>query len=195
MAAHTLVERLGPEEGARVLEGLIALGMVDAAGDEGHHRITAAGRLYASGRGAARFTRKAGEKALQGFLKRCHELSRAPESLCVPSRVVLLGDMLDERPQISGVDLALTLAFTAAAEERIATFDPLRRKPLLLGTRAYADVEAWRAAAINAACVYLRARSPILDVSRRIVWLAADVPQRLVFDAQGLRKSFPPSRR
>lgn len=195
LASFTLVQRFGPVEGPRVLAGLVAIGVIDAAGDDGHHRITEAGRLYATGRGSARFTRKAGEKALQAFLERCHVLLRAPGSLCVPSRVVLVGDMLDHAPQISGVDLALSLAFTRAAEQRMGAFDPARRKPLLLGTRAYGDVEAWQAAAINAACLYLRARSPILDVSRRIATLAADVPHRLVFEAHGVRPTLPPSRR
>ena len=195
LAASTLVERFGADDGRRLLEALITRGAIEATAEEGHHRITPAGRFYATGRGAALFTRKAADKALEGFLRRCHDLARAPGSLCVPTRVVLLGDMLGESPQVSGVDLALTLRFTPVAEERLRTFDPSQRKPLMLGLRAYGDVDGWQTAATTAACLYLRARSPILDVSRRIASLAVDVPHRLVFDAREARPSLVPPRR
>ena len=65
---------------------------------------------------------------------------------------------------------------------------------LVLGGRVFHDVDAWQRAAETAARTFLRARSPILDISRDSHPLASGIPHHVVFDAK-VKRSVPPARR
>ena len=102
--------------------------------------------------------------------------------------------MLGETAQVSGVALALAFSLTPFAHEQIHAFEAGRADGLRLGGRRFRDVREWQASAERAARLFLKARSPVLDVSRDVAGLAAGVPHRVLLD-RSTRRSVPPSRR
>jgi predicted nucleotidyltransferase len=98
------------EEGRALIKGLLAEGLIEAAGRDAW-KVTQAGQALSSATAARRVTRATAQKALQQFLGRVQRVNNDPYFLGKVTRVVLFGSMLKpEVEQLSDVDLAVELA-------------------------------------------------------------------------------------
>ena len=97
-------------EGRALIRGLLAEGLIEAAGRNAW-KVTQAGQSLSSATAARRVTRATAQKALQQFLGRVERVNNDPYFLGKVTRVVLFGSMLKpEVERLSDVDLAVELA-------------------------------------------------------------------------------------
>ena len=97
-------------EGRALIKGLLAEGLIEAAGRD-TWKVTQAGQTLSSATAARRVTRATAQKALQQFLGRVERVNNDPYFLGNVTRVVLFGSMLKpEVERLSDVDLAVELA-------------------------------------------------------------------------------------
>jgi hypothetical protein len=97
-------------EGRALIKGLLAEGLIEAAG-RGAWKVTQAGRTLSSATAAKWITRATAEKALQQFLGRVERVNNDPYFLGKVTRVLLFGSMLKpEVERLSEVYLAVELA-------------------------------------------------------------------------------------
>lgn len=97
-------------EGRVLIKGLLAEGLIEAAGRD-VWKVTQAGQTLSSATAARRVTRATAQKALQQFLGRVERVNNDPYFLGTVTRLVLFGSMLKrEVERLSDVDLAVELA-------------------------------------------------------------------------------------
>ncbi len=97
-------------EGRRLIKGLLAEGLIEAAG-RGKWTLNIAGQSLSSATAAKRVARATAEMALERFLNRVRRVNDDPYYLGKVTRVVLFGSMLRaEVERLSDVDLAVDLA-------------------------------------------------------------------------------------
>src|SRR5438128_7428132 len=77
-------------EGRALIKGLLAEGLIEAAGRD-TWRVTQAGQTLSSATAATRVTRATAQKALQEFLGRVDRVNNVPYFLGKVTRVVLFG--------------------------------------------------------------------------------------------------------
>ena len=103
-------------EGRALIKGLLAEGLIEAAGRD-VWRVTQAGQTLSSATATRRVTRKTAQKALQQFLGRVERVNNDPYLLGKVTRVVLFGSML--KPEVERLsDLAVELASKDADFDR-----------------------------------------------------------------------------
>jgi predicted nucleotidyltransferase len=107
-----------PGEGRALIKGLLAEGLIEAAGRDAW-KVTQAGQTLSSATAARRVTRATAQKALQQFLGRVERVNNDPYFLGKVTRLVLFGSMLKpEVERLSDVDLAVELASKEANFDR-----------------------------------------------------------------------------
>jgi predicted nucleotidyltransferase len=107
-----------PGEGRALIKGLLAEGLIEAAGRDAW-KVTQAGQTLSSATAARRVTRETAQKALQQFLGRVERVNNDPYFLGKVTRLVLFGSMLKpEVERLSDVDLAVELASKEANFDR-----------------------------------------------------------------------------
>jgi len=105
-------------EGRALIKGLLAEGLIEAAGRDAW-KVSQAGQTLSCATAATRVTRATAQKALQQFLGRVERVNTDPYFLGKVTKVVLFGSMLKpEVERLSDVDLAVELASKEADFDR-----------------------------------------------------------------------------
>ena len=106
-----VLKAFGRDDGARLLQTLLGDGYVELQ-EQPHGRryyLTLKAGALANASATKPFTRKAAEKALAGFVQRCHQVRKRDEFVFKVGTAWLFGSMLTGKPKVGDVDVAVRL--------------------------------------------------------------------------------------
>lgn len=113
------ITAMGPDWETRLQTYLADSTLRREAADGCRHHLTLKGGALAGASAAKPFSRKAADKALAGFVQRCHEVRERDEFVLKVGTAWLFGSMLTDKPKVGDVDIAVFLAVKAQHSENL----------------------------------------------------------------------------